>query len=162
VQQDSALSYRLLGRSAFFLALATCFVCPAHAAEVISGSADAADDAPAGSPTIIVTGRRDETDIGATKSTAKLIDEPQSVTRLDESVISGQLATDWRNREGLSGSVLRPVYRKRLKGRADRVGPKVMTSLGKKMVGAARIELATPAMSTQCSTTELRAHGGGS
>jgi iron complex outermembrane recepter protein len=59
---------------------------------VTSGSADAADDAPAGSPTIIVTGRRDETDIGATKSTAKLIDEPQSVTRLDESVISGQLA----------------------------------------------------------------------
>ena len=28
------------------------------------------------------------------------------------------------------------------------------------MVGVARIELATPAMSTQCSTTELHAHGG--
>ena len=28
----------------------------------------------------------------------------------------------------------------------------------KKMVGVARIELATPAMSTQCSTTELHAH----
>ena len=27
------------------------------------------------------------------------------------------------------------------------------------MVGAGRIELPTPAMSTQCSTTELRAHG---
>ena len=27
-----------------------------------------------------------------------------------------------------------------------------------KMVGVARIELATPAMSTQCSTTELHAH----
>ena len=27
------------------------------------------------------------------------------------------------------------------------------------MVGVARIELATPAMSTQCSTTELHAHG---
>ena len=27
-----------------------------------------------------------------------------------------------------------------------------------KMVDAARIELATPAMSTQCSTTELRVH----
>ena len=26
------------------------------------------------------------------------------------------------------------------------------------MVGVARIELATPAMSTQCSTTELHAH----
>ncbi len=31
-----------------------------------------------------------------------------------------------------------------------------------KMVDAARIELATPAMSTQCSTTELRVHGGAS
>ena len=30
-----------------------------------------------------------------------------------------------------------------------------------KMVGVARIELATPAMSTQCSTTELHAHGDG-
>src|SRR5438270_12246488 len=30
-----------------------------------------------------------------------------------------------------------------------------------KMVGVARIELATPAMSTQCSTTELHAHRGG-
>src|SRR4051812_33769774 len=29
-----------------------------------------------------------------------------------------------------------------------------------KMVGVARIELATPAMSTQCSTTELHAHSG--
>ena len=29
-----------------------------------------------------------------------------------------------------------------------------------KMVGVARIELATPAMSTQCSTTELHAHTG--
>ncbi len=29
------------------------------------------------------------------------------------------------------------------------------------MVGVARIELATPAMSTQCSTTELHAHSGG-
>jgi hypothetical protein len=28
------------------------------------------------------------------------------------------------------------------------------------MVGVARIELATPAMSTQCSTTELHAHSG--
>ena len=28
------------------------------------------------------------------------------------------------------------------------------------MVGVARIELATPAMSTQCSTTELHAHRG--
>ena len=28
----------------------------------------------------------------------------------------------------------------------------------KNMVGVARIELATPAMSTQCSTTELHAH----
>ncbi|MDB5681719.1 MAG: hypothetical protein JWO16_1524 [Sphingomonas bacterium] len=28
------------------------------------------------------------------------------------------------------------------------------------MVGVARIELATPAMSTQCSTTELHAHEG--
>jgi len=28
------------------------------------------------------------------------------------------------------------------------------------MVGVARIELATPAMSTQCSTTELHAHTG--
>lgn len=28
------------------------------------------------------------------------------------------------------------------------------------MVGVARIELATPAMSTQCSTTELHAHAG--
>ena len=28
------------------------------------------------------------------------------------------------------------------------------------MVGVARIELATPAMSTQCSTTELHAHLG--
>jgi hypothetical protein len=28
------------------------------------------------------------------------------------------------------------------------------------MVGVARIELATPAMSTQCSTTELHAHNG--
>ena len=28
----------------------------------------------------------------------------------------------------------------------------------RKMVGVARIELATPAMSTQCSTTELHAH----
>ena len=28
------------------------------------------------------------------------------------------------------------------------------------MVGVARIELATPAMSTQCSTTELHAHPG--
>ena len=31
---------------------------------------------------------------------------------------------------------------------------------GFSMVGVARIELATPAMSTQCSTTELHAHGG--
>jgi hypothetical protein len=30
-----------------------------------------------------------------------------------------------------------------------------------KMVGVARIELATPAMSTQCSTTELYAHTAG-
>jgi hypothetical protein len=30
------------------------------------------------------------------------------------------------------------------------------------MVGVARIELATPAMSTQCSTTELHAHSAGS
>src|SRR5215217_2955975 len=30
-----------------------------------------------------------------------------------------------------------------------------------KMVGVARIELATPAMSTQCSTTELHAHSSG-
>ena len=30
---------------------------------------------------------------------------------------------------------------------------------GFSMVGVARIELATPAMSTQCSTTELHAHG---
>ena len=29
------------------------------------------------------------------------------------------------------------------------------------MVGVARIELATPAMSTQCSTTELHAHTAG-
>ena len=29
------------------------------------------------------------------------------------------------------------------------------------MVGVARIELATPAMSTQCSTTELHAHATG-
>ena len=29
------------------------------------------------------------------------------------------------------------------------------------MVGVARIELATPAMSTQCSTTELYAHAAG-
>lgn len=29
------------------------------------------------------------------------------------------------------------------------------------MVGVARIELATPAMSTQCSTTELHAHCAG-
>jgi len=28
------------------------------------------------------------------------------------------------------------------------------------MVGTTRIELVTPAMSTQCSTTELRAHAG--
>jgi hypothetical protein len=33
------------------------------------------------------------------------------------------------------------------------------TSKGK-MVGTTRIELVTPAMSTQCSTTELRAHAG--
>lgn len=32
-------------------------------------------------------------------------------------------------------------------------------STGFSMVGVARIELATPAMSTQCSTTELYAHG---
>ena len=32
--------------------------------------------------------------------------------------------------------------------------------LAGKMVGVARIELATPAMSTQCSTTELHAHRG--
>ena len=32
-----------------------------------------------------------------------------------------------------------------------------MTFMGK-MVGVARFELATPAMSTQCSTTELYAH----
>src|SRR3712207_737016 len=36
-----------------------------------------------------------------------------------------------------------PAFRRREKG---------------KMVGVARIELATPAMSTQCSTTELHAH----
>ena len=33
-----------------------------------------------------------------------------------------------------------------------------MTKLLENMVGVARIELATPAMSTQCSTTELYAH----
>lgn len=41
---------------------------------------------------IIVTGRRDQTDVGSTKSTAKLLDEPQAVTRLDESTIFNQLA----------------------------------------------------------------------
>ena len=36
---------------------------------------------------------------------------------------------------------------------ADRIEPTYV-------VGVARIELATPAMSTQCSTTELHAHSG--
>src|SRR3546814_16469501 len=36
----------------------------------------------------------------------------------------------------------------------------IRVSKGEKMVGVARIELATPAMSTQCSTTELHAHSG--
>lgn len=35
--------------------------------------------------------------------------------------------------------------------------PGLITRGSREMVGAARIELATPAMSTQCSPTELRA-----
>ncbi len=38
--------------------------------------------------------------------------------------------------------------------------PVVFCFVTVKMVGVARIELATPAMSTQCSTTELHAHSG--
>ena len=41
-----------------------------------------------------------------------------------------------------------------------RIGPEAADKKGK-MVGVARIELATPAMSTQCSTTELYAHAAG-
>ena len=35
---------------------------------------------------------------------------------------------------------------------------KIPSNFNEEMVGVARIELATPAMSTQCSTTELHAH----
>ena len=44
--------------------------------------------------------------------------------------------------------------------RAEQDPFKINCLLWKKMVGVARIELATPAMSTQCSTTELHAHPG--
>jgi iron complex outermembrane recepter protein len=57
---------------------------PAYAAD------DAADQLSA--DTILVSGRRDEADLGATKSTAKLIDEPQAITQFDAAVIQDQLA----------------------------------------------------------------------
>src|SRR6478672_4071163 len=45
-------------------------------------------------------------------------------------------------------------------GAAEFDACEIHAALERKMVGVARIELATPAMSTQCSTTELHAHPG--
>jgi iron complex outermembrane recepter protein len=56
------------------------------------GLANDAGDQLATGEAIVVTGRRDEGDLGATKSAAKLLDEPQSVTQLDAVVIQDQLA----------------------------------------------------------------------
>jgi len=72
-------------RTASMLALAISLAGPAWAEE---GAADQLSSSEA----IVVTGRRDETDLGATKSNARLIDEPQAVTQLDETVIQNQLA----------------------------------------------------------------------
>ncbi len=50
-------------------------------------------------------------------------------------------------------------FRRRLReGQGARKSPPSTGDGGPLMVGVARIELATPAMSTQCSTTELHAH----
>ena len=55
----------------------------------------------------------------------------------------------------------KPHARSRQCHRAESIekARQVIDLAGFSMVGVARIELATPAMSTQCSTTELHAHG---
>ena len=56
------------------------------------------------------------------------------------------------------GALRRTCAEDGVDGHSDGEAEKMDKIRGGKMVGVARIELATPAMSTQCSTTELHAH----